>query len=194
MLMSLHYAASHGDISLTFDSESHILLHVESKWVRLPHNEARGGSRRRRRGDAAGQSRRVDESDRGTWRTSLDSRLHSCLLFPSHNSLLDIPPAMLARLSSALSLTIIVSLGLVSDTVYGQEAFNMGTYRPVPEYQAALIKVMNSFLSPNNLQQATAVNSTLLSDNVVTRGMHVILQYFLLGHFYPYVSCQQHHF
>lgn len=83
---------------------------------------------------------------------------------------------MLARLSSALYLSLL-ALGLVPDVTYGQEPFNMGTYRPVPEYQAALIEIMNSFLSPNNLQQATAVNSTLLSDNVVIRGMHLTLYY-----------------
>lgn len=63
------------------DSESHVVLLVES-------HASRGAAivvSRRRRGDPAGQFRRVDESDRGTWRTSLDSRIHSCLFFPSHS-------------------------------------------------------------------------------------------------------------
>lgn len=44
------------------------------------------------------------------------------------------------------------------------------SFRPIAEYQGALIEVMSSFLSPANQVQASAINSTLLSDNVVIRG------------------------
>lgn len=46
----------------------------------------------------------------------------------------------------------------------------VNAFRPIPEYQAAVIKVMSSFLSPANQEQANAINSTLLADDVVIRG------------------------
>ena len=59
------------------------------------------------------------------------------------------------------------ALGLATTFILQTQANN---WRPIPEYQAAVIKVMSSFLSPANLEQANAINSTLLSDDVVIRG------------------------
>jgi hypothetical protein len=42
--------------------------------------------------------------------------------------------------------------------------------RPLPEYQGAVLKVMNSFLSPANKEQADSVNSTLLAEDIIIRG------------------------
>lgn len=45
--------------------------------------------------------------------------------------------------------------------------------RSIPEYQVAILKVVSSFLSPANKQQADSINSTLLADNIVIRGKHL---------------------
>lgn len=43
-------------------------------------------------------------------------------------------------------------------------------FRTIPEYQQAIGRLSASYVSPNNREQADAINSTLLADNVVIRG------------------------
>lgn len=45
-------------------------------------------------------------------------------------------------------------------------------FRTIPEYQQAIGRLSASYVSPNNREQAEAINSTLLADNVVIRGMY----------------------
>lgn len=43
-------------------------------------------------------------------------------------------------------------------------------FRSIPEYQQAVSRLSASYVSPNNQEQAAAINSTLLCENVVVRG------------------------
>lgn len=56
---------------------------------------------------------------------------------------------------------------LLAASLLASSAYSL---RPVQEYQVAIAKVMASYLSPANMEQAKAINSTLLADNVIIRG------------------------